>query len=179
VYLWYPDGTVRAISLPIVPQPPVPIRGASPAGGTLGYPSGAVPGQAWTDSSAPAGPSRATGFSPAMFSHGWIYGSLRTEDLRMLPYRYEPLSRTWQPLNDQVVAQIAGIGSFGPFDGSGLRVFVGKVAMALPQYAPSAAKKDAFVITTVSADIRVIAGYSLSGRADPSRPSYPIIWRCN
>ena len=149
-YLWSADGTGKAIRSP------------------------ELPGQA------------AQGFRPAGFRNGWIYGDLQTASDHSpalvgdqpAQYRYEPRTRTWQRLGDSLSAQLVGGSGFLQFGQAWPKVYVGRRILSLPPYAPGTAQGDSFLVTAMSEDARLAAGYSFSGHADPDRPYYPLIWRC-
>ena len=73
--------------------------------------------------------------------------------------------------------QIGGV--FGGFAELNPSVYVGRSVLELPRHTGSAgAGLDVVVVQSVSNDARVLAGTAQSGRADPSKPGAPIIWRC-
>jgi len=58
-------------------------------------------------------------------------------------------------------------------------VFAGRSALRLPAYpAPVMEGTGNTVIENVSDDARLVAGTVWSGKADPSKPAVPVIWRC-
>ena len=122
-------------------------------------------------------------FEPLVFRYGWIYGEVRTPErdgpgATSLTWRYEPRTRTWEQLGRTTMeTQIGGV--FGGFGSASPTVYVGRSVLSLPGHTASAgAGMDSYIIQSVSADARVVAGTAESGRADPSKPGAPIIWRC-
>ena len=120
-------------------------------------------------------------FQPTAFRYGWLYGTVGTPDgsglgARLSTWRYELRTGTWQQLAaDGMGTQIGG----GNFASNDPAVYVGRSVLRLGAHAPSAAAgMDSFLIESVSADSRVVGGTAMSGRADPSKPGAPIMWRC-
>ncbi|MEU8237994.1 hypothetical protein AB0C07_07115 [Actinoplanes missouriensis] len=124
---------------------------------------------------------------PRAYHYGWIYAEVRMllePSTRQSPaalnprmFRYDPSSRTWEKLLDEVTAaQIPGPHRKADWFIQGEpAVYVGKQVMALPRLEKY--PDDSFGVAFISENARIAAGSNLSGIA-AERPVQPIIWRC-
>ncbi|XVV11806.1 hypothetical protein ACQP2X_44445 [Actinoplanes sp. CA-131856] len=150
-YLWSPDGTGRYLAAP--PQGDG-VRSAAPR----------------TDASAPPGST----FYPEVFRNGWIYGTRGALSPNVL--RYHPPTGTWQRLNDEVKEPQRGeLVRLAPRDA---RVYIGRAVLDLPLLLDGPSRRDSYLVTSVSDDVAVIAGWVMPPAEDTTTPRRPIIWRC-
>ncbi|MEV6299237.1 hypothetical protein AB0M02_07510 [Actinoplanes sp. NPDC051861] len=144
-YLWYADGSIQRLAPPVVDA--------------AGIPS----------------------FTPIAFRFGWLYGEVEALDPGtgvftggVLIFRYEPVSGTWQQVNDP-----DGKGQVPPRGSRGLdpnaALVVGKEVLKLSRVA---SKVEGTTLTAVSEDAKVITGTTISQAAVLTHPASPTIWRC-
>jgi len=130
---------------------------------------------------APPPVANAIGFVPSAFRYGWIYGAATIRAAggahSSLPYRYEPISGTWQPLPERTLDEPLP-GAPNGLSADVLRVYVGNQRFQLPPYDPALKHGDAFVIDNAGDDARRFAGHTVSATADPKFSSQPLLWRC-
>jgi hypothetical protein len=118
-------------------------------------------------------------FSATTFRDGWLYGALSVlRDNRSYtdgePYRYDPVTATWQKLDRTTfAAQLVGNSIFvrsqlGMLDATG--------PFTLPPH-PTTLPDDWYLVTTVSQDVRVIGGHTLS-RSASEHDDRPLRWLC-
>jgi hypothetical protein len=154
-YLWFPDGTTRAIDAPKAG------KGQTTRFWSAYFRFGWLYGDVVTFEPATAASSGPPGDPNAP------QGAYR---FNTASYRYHVASGTWQKLPKGAAFDLTT-----PF--VTLEAFIGKQIFTFPEPANKRADDD-FQIASVSDDGRTAGGRSLSNRADPSHQDEPFMWRC-
>lgn len=159
-YLWFPDGTTRAIAAPKVG------KGQTTRFWSAYFRFGWLYGDVATfdPATASSGPSSVDGLSPG------DPDAPRAYSFNTTAYRYHVASGTWQKLPEGRSLHLTM-----PF--VTLESYIGRQIFTFPEPG-NKRDDDDFTIATVSEDGRTAGGRSLSNRADPSHQDEPFIWRC-